>query len=168
MKFNTVDTQKNVMVAGCGDEVHLRELAKLDKVKLKRDAHTSEVTSTRLKVDKLNNLLLISGSKDKFLNLFLINEDFPRCDPLKRINSGETIFQASLFGKEDYYFDVITKDHTYQVYDSEKLVPIVNFKANNVSLSLRRKYLKVNTLLSLTISQGIILSNFIVVIAWEI
>jgi hypothetical protein len=132
MRFNTIDTLKNVMVSGCGEEIHIRELAKLDKVKMKKDAHTSDVTSTRLKMDKLNNILLLTGSKDKSLNLFKVNDEFPKCDPLNSILTGETILQANLFGKDDYFFDIVTKDHTHLIYSADKSIPLVNFKGKNV------------------------------------
>jgi WD40 repeat protein len=104
----------------------------LDKVKLKKDAHTLEVTSVRLKYDN-DNMLLLSGSKDKYINLFHLTEEFPKNEPVKRIMTGETILQANLFGRgEEYFFDTITKEHSYQVWNSSSLSPIINFKGKNV------------------------------------
>jgi hypothetical protein len=61
-----------------------------------------------------------------------LTEDFPRSGPVKRIMTGETVLQTNLFGREEYFFDIITKEHSYQIWNSSSLTPIINFKGKNV------------------------------------
>ncbi len=74
-------------------------------------------------------MTLLTGSTDRFVNLFsLMNDnDFPRLSPFKRIDTGEKVFETNLFGKNQYFFDAISTENNYQIFDSTHNEPILTF-----------------------------------------
>ena len=107
-------------------------MKKLEKTKLKKDAHKNTVTSVRLRTNQNNDLLLLTGSKDHYLNLYNINsDDFPKSLPLKKINTGVDVNESNIFGRDQYFFDTISSDNDYKIFNSFDLSPMLSFKGNN-------------------------------------